>query len=403
MRDRAACGRTCRAEVERLVTRALSRAPRDRQPSMTALKDEVLACLGVVERAATGPDARARRWRARHRWCRHRPRASRAARRRAARSLTAWRVAAFVAAGTSGPSAGRRQTLDRTAAGGDRIARARRPLRAPQPTAAVRPGRRGTAGGDHRGAGHRVDALARAGSAAGREQAPRLAPQHRAARAHVPAPRPSSVQRVNAALGAAIDPRARRAARDGRGARARRAPHVRCAALAAEADPARKASGGAARVRAAPPPAPAAAGGRDPGPRPGRLRSRRLSRGRCAAAARRSPPGARSAATCWWAMPTTDWSASRMRCASTRPRCRWIRATRRSSAAAIWSRRPRRDSRVATAPRRRRRSIMVRTNEAPEPHRPAIARRADRAGGRLRRARPSPATAARAARAGGSW
>ena len=42
-------------EVERLVTRALSRAPRDRQPSMTAVKDGVLACLGVVERAGTGP------------------------------------------------------------------------------------------------------------------------------------------------------------------------------------------------------------------------------------------------------------------------------------------------------------------------------------------------------------
>ena len=37
------------------MTRALSRAPRDRQPSMTAFKNEVLACLGVVDRAATGP------------------------------------------------------------------------------------------------------------------------------------------------------------------------------------------------------------------------------------------------------------------------------------------------------------------------------------------------------------
>ena len=45
-------------EVERLVMRALSRAPRDRQPSMTALKEDVLACLGVVERAATGRHAR---------------------------------------------------------------------------------------------------------------------------------------------------------------------------------------------------------------------------------------------------------------------------------------------------------------------------------------------------------
>jgi len=43
------------AEVQRLVTRALSRAPRDRQPSMSALKDEVLGCLGVVDRAGPGP------------------------------------------------------------------------------------------------------------------------------------------------------------------------------------------------------------------------------------------------------------------------------------------------------------------------------------------------------------
>ena len=42
-------------EVERLVTRALSRAPRDRHASMNAMKEHVLACLGVVERASTGP------------------------------------------------------------------------------------------------------------------------------------------------------------------------------------------------------------------------------------------------------------------------------------------------------------------------------------------------------------
>jgi serine/threonine protein kinase len=38
--------------VQRLVTRALSRTPRDRHPSMAALKDDVLACLGVVDGAA---------------------------------------------------------------------------------------------------------------------------------------------------------------------------------------------------------------------------------------------------------------------------------------------------------------------------------------------------------------
>ncbi|HEY7372146.1 MAG TPA: serine/threonine-protein kinase, partial [Polyangia bacterium] len=42
-------------EVQRLVTRALARAPRDRHPSMAALKDDVLACLGVVDGAAAGP------------------------------------------------------------------------------------------------------------------------------------------------------------------------------------------------------------------------------------------------------------------------------------------------------------------------------------------------------------
>jgi serine/threonine protein kinase len=41
-------------EVERLVTRALSRAPRDRHPSMNALKEDVLACLGIIERASMG-------------------------------------------------------------------------------------------------------------------------------------------------------------------------------------------------------------------------------------------------------------------------------------------------------------------------------------------------------------
>jgi serine/threonine protein kinase len=38
-------------DVQRLVTRALSRAPGDRQPSMTALKEQVLACLAAVEGA----------------------------------------------------------------------------------------------------------------------------------------------------------------------------------------------------------------------------------------------------------------------------------------------------------------------------------------------------------------
>jgi tRNA A-37 threonylcarbamoyl transferase component Bud32 len=40
-------------EVAQLVMRALSRAPRDRHTSMTDLKDDLLACLGVVDRAGT--------------------------------------------------------------------------------------------------------------------------------------------------------------------------------------------------------------------------------------------------------------------------------------------------------------------------------------------------------------
>jgi serine/threonine-protein kinase len=48
------------AEVQKLVMRALSRAPRDRQPSMAALKDEVLQCLAAVQDAPlpAGPELR---------------------------------------------------------------------------------------------------------------------------------------------------------------------------------------------------------------------------------------------------------------------------------------------------------------------------------------------------------
>src|SRR6185503_3645417 len=42
-------------KVEELIGRALSRSPRDRHQSMTALKNDVMACLGVVDRAVTGP------------------------------------------------------------------------------------------------------------------------------------------------------------------------------------------------------------------------------------------------------------------------------------------------------------------------------------------------------------
>ena len=42
-------------EVERMVMRALARAPRDRHPSMTAFKEDVLACLSAVGGTAGGP------------------------------------------------------------------------------------------------------------------------------------------------------------------------------------------------------------------------------------------------------------------------------------------------------------------------------------------------------------
>ena len=43
--------------VDRLVTRALARSPRDRHASMAAMKDQVLACLSIVDAAGTGPTA----------------------------------------------------------------------------------------------------------------------------------------------------------------------------------------------------------------------------------------------------------------------------------------------------------------------------------------------------------
>jgi serine/threonine protein kinase len=49
------------ADVQRMVMRALSRAPKSRQPSMAALKDEVMRCLAATQGAPTpaGPELRA--------------------------------------------------------------------------------------------------------------------------------------------------------------------------------------------------------------------------------------------------------------------------------------------------------------------------------------------------------
>jgi serine/threonine-protein kinase len=48
------------ADVQKLVMRALSRSPRDRQPTMTALKEEVMRCLAAVQDAPItgGPELR---------------------------------------------------------------------------------------------------------------------------------------------------------------------------------------------------------------------------------------------------------------------------------------------------------------------------------------------------------
>jgi serine/threonine protein kinase len=71
-------------DVQRLVMRALSRRPKDRQPSMAALKDEILRCLGAsqpattptppeVVRSAPAEDSRSRRSTERTRTLRARP------------------------------------------------------------------------------------------------------------------------------------------------------------------------------------------------------------------------------------------------------------------------------------------------------------------------------------------
>ena len=52
------CGRICRARWNVWSRARSSRAPRDRHASMTAMKEHVLACLGVVERGVDRAHAR---------------------------------------------------------------------------------------------------------------------------------------------------------------------------------------------------------------------------------------------------------------------------------------------------------------------------------------------------------
>jgi serine/threonine protein kinase len=49
------------ADVQKLVMRALSRAPKNRQPSMTALKEDVVRCLATIQGAPTPAGAELRR------------------------------------------------------------------------------------------------------------------------------------------------------------------------------------------------------------------------------------------------------------------------------------------------------------------------------------------------------
>ena len=338
-------------EVERLVTRALSRAPRDRHASMNAMKEHVLACLGVVERASTGPTpvpppARATQMRSSS------TEPVRSA-RRPGTILTVVGGAAFVTAGivwsisrtTSDVS------IEPTPAAIGSPEPAPPPALSPPPRsdpAAAAPRAATTAALDTEST-----PWPEQGSATGREQAPRPAAEHRAARADFPAPRAARSARERGARRGDGYAR-RRAARVGRGPRARGPPHVRGGArrrggpgapgLRRPARPSRqRRQPGAGRRR-----------GGDPRPRSVRLRPRRLSRGpaprprgdRCRRRPARSPAGGRCL------LPT----GALPRCAPRVPGGAGAGSgeRRRSSGAATWPRRRPRNGATARRLRRRR-------------------------------------------------
>ena len=377
-------------EVERLVMRALSRAPRDRHPSMAALKDDVLACLGVVERAATGPTpvppaARARRRCGRVDGARA-GRADRARRDPGRRGRRRRR-------GGSAPSGSSSRTpsdVDADAGGDrDRPSRAaageQRRRRGSDPAAAAAPRRRPPR---RRTPSRRRGPNARRAPAADKRPRPRP-------NTALPARRRRREQlgpRVNAALGAARRIARRRAARAPRRARPRpgtrpwrRSPPRRTRrARPPPRCPSARGSGGS--------PTPAAAARRDPGR--GQAAFDRgdypeaLRRGReaiAAGGALRRPPAGRRRLLPAGALPG---------CAARVPGGARARSgrTRRSSAAATWpSRRPRSDA--AARRLRRRRHACGRTMKRRTAHRPRLRLgRADRAGGG--RARAAAGTAA---------
>ena len=225
-------------EVERLVTRALSRAPRDRHASMNAMKEHVLACLGVVERASTGPTpvpppARATQLRSSS------TEPVRSA-RRPGTILTVVGGAAFVTAGIV-------WSISRTTSDAS-IEPTPAAIGSPEPApppALSPPPRSDPAAAAPRAA--TTAALDTESTPWPEREAPPAANKRPALRPNTALPAQIALRReqlgprVNAALGAAMDTRAGAPLGSG-AARAPAARHTSVAALAAEADPARRAS-----------------------------------------------------------------------------------------------------------------------------------------------------------------
>ena len=223
-------------EVERLVTRALSRAPRDRHASMNALKENVLACLGVVERASSGPTpvpppARATQLRSSS------TEPVRAARQRGT-IVTVVGAAAFVAAGVIWFSS--RATSPSDEASPAAIA-------SPEPPPAITPQPSRSDPAAAAAPGPTTAALDSESTPWPEREASPAPNKRQALRPNTALPAQISLRReqlgprVNAALGAAaMDARAG-APLGAAAARAPAARHTSVAALAAEADPAHSA------------------------------------------------------------------------------------------------------------------------------------------------------------------
>jgi serine/threonine protein kinase len=225
-------------EVERLVTRALSRAPRDRHSSMNAMKEHVLACLGVVEPASTGPTpipplARATQMRSSS------TEPVRSA-RRPGTILTVVGGAAFVTAGIV-------WSISRTTSDVSEMSIKPTPAAIGSPEPAPPPALSPPPRSDRAAAAPRAATTAALDTESTpwpEREAPPAANKRPPVRPNTALPAQISLRReqlgprVNAALGGAIDPRAGAPLGSG-AARAPAARHTSVAALAAEADPAR--------------------------------------------------------------------------------------------------------------------------------------------------------------------